>query len=77
MIYLCGQVIHTLWFLIPNIVFLFRDLSVKRKFDNHPILWQFLDLISEGMNCKIRKVIQVYSALCHVCSHQIHRECGR
>ena len=25
---------------------------MKRKFDNHPILWQILDLISEGMNCK-------------------------
>jgi len=25
-----------------------RDLGVKRKFDNHPILWQILLLICEG-----------------------------
>ena len=39
---------------------------MKRKFDNHPILWQLLDLISEGAKCKLG-TIQVYSVLhCHV-----------
>ena len=39
---------------------------MKRKFDNHPILWQLLDLISEGAKCKLGTV-QVYSVLhCHV-----------